>query len=600
MNRIPQEVINDIRSKARIEEVIGHYITVMKKGNSYLAYCPFHDDHDPSLHISADKQIFKCFSCPAEEGSAGDVFKFVMKYKHVDYLEAIKMVAELIGYKYDFGDDRKTVVQESIYHKINRDTIAFCQYQLNTQEGASFKEYLHNRFIDDGMIEKYCIGYNPGNNKLSVYLNKKGYKDQDIIKANLARLTSNGLNDVFYNRIMIPIFDGEGRPIGFTARTLDPQSNSKYINTAETPLFHKSDVVFNLHRAKEIVREKKFMIIAEGPMDVMALERGGYGNAVCSMGTATTVNQLNQIRRYTRRLLLAYDGDKAGQGAILRTGKMALENGFEVLVINNRTEYDPDEIINKYGDDELKAMIEKPMAWMEFILNYYQKEYDISNFTNKKEYIRVVMEQINQLKDPLDRDNYKRQLAEITKVSYAVLDANQPQNISQQIAGKVRESQQPITKPVTLMNGMRMAQMSILKEMLLSYKAIEIFKKELMKLPDSQYQDLALHIIDYASQHDRIDEADLMSQLSDELQPLLYDITESELIADEYNEELLKDSIITIQIDELKSKAKELESQISQLNDDIVKGKILLQSDQIKKQIAQLNKQKSKKIRRTN
>ena len=150
------------------------------------------------------------------------------------------------------------------------------------------------------------------------------------------------------------------------------------------------------------------------------------------------------------------------------------------------------------------------------------------------------------------------------------------------------------------MNGLRMAQMSILKEMLLSYKAIEIFKKELLKLPDSQYQDLALHIIDYASQHDHIDEADLMSQLSDELQPLLYDITETELIADEYNEDLLRDSIITIQIDELKTKAKELESQISQLNDDIVKGKILMQSDQIKKQIAQLNKQKSKKIRRIN
>ncbi|MBO4219027.1 MAG: DNA primase, partial [Erysipelotrichaceae bacterium] len=299
MSRIPEDVIKDIRSRARIEEIIGSYITVMKQGNNYVAYCPFHDDHNPSLHINTSLQIFKCFSCPAENGSVGDVFKFVEKYKHVSYPEAIRIVAEKIGYKYDFGDTGKKVFIESVTHRLNRETIAFCQYELSTKAGKPFRDYLQKRHIDDDLIEKYAIGYNPPDDKLNKYLTKKGYQDKEIIEANLARMSSYGLKDVFANRIMIPIYDGDGHPIGFTARTLDPDTTSKYINTSETPVFRKSNVLFNLHRAREIVREKKFMIICEGPMDVMALERGGYGNAVCSLGTATTEQQLLTIKRLT-------------------------------------------------------------------------------------------------------------------------------------------------------------------------------------------------------------------------------------------------------------------------------------------------------------
>jgi DNA primase len=598
MNQIPQEVIKDIRSRARIEEIIGSYITVMKKGNSYIAYCPFHDDHNPSLHINPQMQIFKCYACPAENGSAGDVFKFVEKYKHVSFPEAVKMVAEQIGYQYDFGDTGKKVFMESITHRLNRETIAFCQYELTTKTGKPFREYLHQRHIDDSLIEKYAIGYNPPDDQLNKYLTKKGYQDKEIIEANLARMTSYGLKDVFANRIMIPIYDEEGHPIGFTARTLDPDSNSKYINTAETPVFRKSNVLFNLHRAKEIVREKKFMIICEGPMDVMALERGGYGNAVCSMGTATTEQQLNTIKRLTSRLLLAYDGDKAGQSAIYRTGKMALSQGMQVTVLNNSSELDPDEIINTHGKGELDAMIERPKSWMEFILEYFQKQYDLSNYTNKREYINRVMEEINGISDAMDRENYKHRLADITGVNYSVLTLDQPQQ------GKPVKIPQTPSEPISAPkisrngNGLEIAQKTIIKQMMLSKRAIEIFKQQLAKLPDKQLNELAMQIIDYSSQNGKVVVSELVSQLSDEMSSLVCDISADEMFRNEYDQETLNDAIITVRINELEERKKEINNQVKMIKDYIVQGKLLNQRTELTRQIKELNDQKSQRVRR--
>ena len=598
MNSIPQEVINDIRSRARIEEVIGSFITVQRKGNNYIAYCPFHDDHSPSLHINVSMQLFKCFSCPAENGSAGDVFKFVEKYKHVTFPEAVKIVAEKIGYQYDFGDTGKKLFVESITHRLNRETIAFCQYELTTKAGKPFREYLNNRHIDDELIDKYAIGYNPAGDKLTTYLTKKGYQDKDIIEANLGRMTSSGMKDVFANRIMIPIYDGDGHAIGFTARTLEPDSTSKYINTAETPVFRKSNVLFNLHRAKEVVREKKFMIICEGPMDVMALERGGYGNAVCSMGTATTDQQIMTIKRLTNKLLLAYDGDKAGQSAIYRTGQMALEKGMEVTVLNNNTELDPDEIINTYGKGELAAMIEKPKNWMDFILEYFRRQYDLSNYNHKREYISVIMKHIDQLSDAMDRENYKRRLSELTGVNYSLLssEASQQSSGPRTPANKPEISTGPRMPMIT--NGLEIAQKTIIRQMLLSNRAIEIFKQQLSRLPDSRLNELAMQIIDYASQHNKIVISELSSQINDEMQSLLYDISDDEMFRNEFDEETLNDAVIELKISELTKEKNEISKQIEMVNDGVVKGKYVGQWQEINMKIKELRSQKSQRVRR--
>lgn len=418
---IPKEVIEDIKSKARIEDVIGSYIQIQKQGANYIAYCPFHEDHDPSLHINTSKQIFKCFSCPSENKSSGDVFSFVMKYKKISYPEAIKEVASQVGYEYDFDQGYKKSFEETIYHKIIADSVAYCQNELNTTIGKTYKDYLLNRHLDKDIIKKYAIGYNPTCDKLYNYLHQKGYEDKDIIAANVCRITNNGIQDVFYDRITIPIYDSNDHPVGFTARSIDKNNTSKYINSTDTPIFHKSNVLFNLNNAKESIKENKQVILAEGPMDVIAFDRAGISNAVCSLGTNLTEKQLSILSKYSNNILLAYDGDKAGQSAILRAGQMAKKLGFEVTIINNKTSLDPDEIINEYGADKLKEMLSRPLHWLDFILLYYQGKYDLNNYSEKKDYVNKVLVEINSCKDELDKETYLKRLSEISGFSYEVL-----------------------------------------------------------------------------------------------------------------------------------------------------------------------------------
>jgi len=596
MARVPTEIVNEIRSKARIEEVIGHYIDVIKKGNSYKAYCPFHDDHNPSLSINVDKQIFKCWSCPAEEGSAGDVFKFVMKYKHIDYYEAIKEVANLIGYKYDFGVSQHVEFQESPLHKVMKESINFTQYTLNTQSGKQYKDYLLNRHITEQQIQKFCIGYNPLDDKLHEYLTKKGFSDADMIKANVVRLTENGVRDVFYDRITIPIFDSDCHPIGFTARSIDPNNEAKYVNTAETELFKKSNVVFNLNNAKESIREKKFAIIAEGPMDVMAFDRAGFKNAICSMGTATTVQQLKEIKRFTMNLLLAYDGDKAGQGAILRTGKLAIENGFHVVVINNSSKLDPDEIVNQYGANELVAMISKPKIWMDFIFEYYQSIYDLNNYEAKKEYANVVGEQISKLHDDFDKQNFLQKLSQITGFSTTILQNNKIVEL-QTNSKEDHEIQIPIH--TNFNTGFELAQRQIIIQLIASKAAIQYYKDNLGRLPQEYYNNIANTIIDYASTQDIVQPKDFIGTLEPMAASIVFEIYDDPTLREEYDADLLKDAIIKLKIVQLENEANDIRKEMNQKKDPIVQAKYGNWITEKNKAIIELRKQLTKKSRRS-
>ena len=199
---IPLEVINDIKNKARIEEIIGSFIPIIKAGHNYKAICPFHQDSNPSLQINVDKQIFKCFSCPKENKSAGDVFAFVKLYKKVSYLEAVKIVGQMIGYNYNFSSESSFKFQETVYHKIIKDTVLFCQNEINSADAKEVRDYLSARGIDNDTIRNFSIGYNPKNNRLYKYLSAKGYQDSQLIAANVARMTEKGMADVFFDRIM--------------------------------------------------------------------------------------------------------------------------------------------------------------------------------------------------------------------------------------------------------------------------------------------------------------------------------------------------------------------------------------------------------------
>lgn len=530
---IPKEVIDDIRNRARIENIISQFINVTKRGNStYVAMCPFHDDHSPSLHISPDKQIFKCFSCPPENGSAGDVFRFVMKFNHVDYITAVKTVAEMIGYQYDFSDYVPTnTFKETTGHKILNDSCLFCQHELLADSGKEALAYLQKRNISKQQIEKFQLGYNPKNNVLYRFLSLKGYSDSDIIDTNMARLTRDGLADVFYDRLMIPIADAQGHVIGFTARSMEKQPLAKYINTAETTLFKKGEVLYNYHRALPACREKKFMILAEGPMDVFAFDKVGFSNAVCSMGTNCTVSQLKLIRRATNRLMLAFDGDRAGQDAIFKTGKMALDIGFEIDILYNTTKLDPDEIINQIGENELVSMVNKSMTWIDFLFEYYGNRNDLNNYSSRKEYSLRLMEEIAKLNDQFDQDNYLQKLSERTGFSLAMLRENFKPAENRET--EIQPERMPAARIRKPRSGIELTERTIIKLMISSAALAEKYKDELYYLPDERYQRLANQIVDYYRQSDTMDISKLLSETDDnEMRSLMYEIDDDELITE--------------------------------------------------------------------
>ncbi len=589
MASIPQEVINDIKQKARIEDVIGSYIPIIKSGVNYKAYCPFHDDHDPSLSINTSKQIYRCFSCPSENHTSGDVFGFVMQYKKISYPEAIKEVADKIGYKYDFSNNRTNVFEETVFHKIIADTVSFCQNELNSSTGKPYKDYLINRHLDKDILRKYQIGYNPTNGRLYNFLHQKGYRDNDIIEANVCRLTENGIKDVFYDRIMIPIFDEYNHPIGFTARSIDKSNPSKYINSTDTPIFHKSDVLFNLNNARATIRENKTAILAEGPMDVIAFDRAGISNAVCSMGTNLTDNQLKLLKRHASKLILAYDGDKAGQSAILRAGKMALNVGFMISVINNKTDLDPDEIVNKYGADELKAMINRSMTWLDFIFVYYQGQYDLNNYSARKEFANKVASEINASSDELDKDTYLRKLSEISGFSYEVLRKEKV------ITTDIVPVQMPKRVKKASITGLEIAQRTILKQLMLSATNVSIFQDQLVELPDEKYQRYVSLITDSYQQEPKFKIASLSEQLDDEQYSLLLGILADKTLSETASEDLLKDCCIKLKIDKMTKEKKEISSQIEKLNDGHLKAKLSVNYINVQKEIKKLKEQLSKK-----
>ncbi|MBQ4374581.1 MAG: DNA primase, partial [Erysipelotrichales bacterium] len=392
MARIPREDIEKIRSKARIEDVIAHYIPVERSGKSYKAVCPFHDDHDPSMMISADKQLFKCFVC----GTSGNVFGFVEQFKKISFPAAVREVASMIGY--DLPDDVYEEKRETEdpktrrLHDLLETVISYSEYELSIPENAEIRKYVLDRGITENQIRETRIGYLPDRN-LHVFLSRKGYTDAEIVDSGMAIMRANGLSDLFVSRLTIPIFDENGKPVGFTARTMI-NDERKYINTADTVLYDKSKILYNYHRAKDSIRKVGYAVLTEGPMDALALERAGFRNVVASLGTSCTRDQLSLLKKVTNTVLICYDGDRPGQAANFKIGELAQSLGFTVRIANNSTGLDPDEIEKKYGAAKNRETIEKALGFLDFAEVYLRSNYNLDSFDGKKKYAQRMIQLI--------------------------------------------------------------------------------------------------------------------------------------------------------------------------------------------------------------
>jgi DNA primase len=553
---IDNEKINEIRNNASIVDVISHYINVIKKGRNYMAICPFHEDHSPSLSIHSDKQIYKCFVC----GNGGNVFTFVQNYEKIGFIESVSKVAELTNQELDIDitPKEKILDKNDKYYNITDEVCQYTNYLLNTTDGSVAYDYLNKRGINDTMIKMFNIGYNPINNGLYKYLNAKGYIDEDLIKLNLVRLTDYGFKDVFNSRVMFPIANKFGKVIAFSARTLQ-DDQAKYINTSETFLYKKGEVLYNYHRCKIDTKKQQKLIVTEGVLDVIAFARASVYNVCATLGTACTNEQLELMKELSSNIVFCYDGDKAGQNATYKTCKLALQHKINVTVINSNSELDPDEIVSKYGDGGIQDLLSKEVSWIEFLISYLQGRYNLNNYSDKKQFVLEMQEEINKLDDDFDKQNYRHQIALLTGINIELFNKNN--------SYVDYHENRNIDNSAFLYDGLTQAEYIVISQMLCSNQACEIYKEKLGFLINQNSNRLALIIIDEYRKIKNIDISKLIDDVKDQNQKkILISISLSEIFKSEYDEEVLKGAIESINIKLLEQKANIVKSKLKEIS----------------------------------
>lgn len=565
MARLSEELINEIRAKADIVDIVSRYVPLTRKGKSYWCTCPFHDDHDPSMSVSSDKQIFKCFVC----GAGGNVFTFVQKYDQLTFVEAVYKVAEMVNMHIEQSIDlpkQKIDPHKEALYKVCKDTIEFTHYQLQTVQAKPVKEYLSKRGILEEIIDRFELGYNPLQDDVYKFLSAKKHKDENILGAGIARLTSMGMKDVFAGRVVIPIHDELGHPVGFSARRIENSDDPKYINTQETDIYKKGDLIFNYHRAKPIAKKEGKVFIVEGAMDVLAFEKVGLHNAVATLGTACTKEQIQLLKRLNAHVILCYDGDKAGKNATYKFGKLALSQKLEFEIVDNTYGLDPDEIIDVYGKDELIKASQKTVSWLDFLFAYLGEKYNLDNYTQKKEFAVEIAEEIKSLRDDFEKSNYYIRLRQLTGFDM------QMENKTEAIAPK-KEVYQKRTFLTFPKSGRLMAEWEILSQMLCGITASNYFKEELGFLKDDICNKLAMYIVDYYRTHKEIEVASLLDVIQEEnVREQLIDIANWELALNDVKLEVLKDAVLKVKACLLDDKIAMLMDKIKTINDPLAKA----------------------------
>ncbi|MBD5545190.1 MAG: DNA primase [Lachnospiraceae bacterium] len=407
----PEEIIEEIRQKNDIVDVISGYVRMQKKGASYFGLCPFHNEKTSSFSVSPQKQMYYCFGC----GAGGNVFTFIMNYENYNFSEAVKMLADRAGVplpELEYNEEmKKKESRRAALLEINKEAAKYFFYQLRDKHGQAGYEYLRRRQLSEETMKGFGLGYsNKTSNDLYLYLRKKGYGDELLKAAGLVSYSEKiGMCDKFWNRVMFPIQDINHRVIGFGGRVMG-EGEPKYLNSPETEIFDKSRNLYGLNFAR--TSRKGNMILCEGYMDVIAMHQAGFNQAVASLGTAFTSGQANLLRRYTEQVLLSYDSDGAGTKAALRAIGILREVGLTGKVINLEPYKDPDEFIRNLGKEAFEKRMEEAENSFFFELRILQREFDLSDPEGKTRFHNEIAKKLCNFTEEVERENYIEAVAD--------------------------------------------------------------------------------------------------------------------------------------------------------------------------------------------
>ena len=413
----PEELIEEVRTRNDIVEVISGYVRLQKKGSNYFGLCPFHNGKSPSFSVSPGKQMYYCFGC----GAGGNVITFLMEYENQTFPEAVRTLAQRAGIALPEADDSKEARQADSRRakllEINKEAAKYFYYQLRTERGSVGMEYLRKRELSDETMNHFGLGYaNKYSNDLIQYLKSKGYSEDLIRDAGLCNVDEkHGMYDKFWNRVMFPIQDINHRVIGFGGRVMG-DGKPKYLNSPETEIFDKSRNLYGLNFAR--TSRKGNVILCEGYMDVIAMHQAGFTQAVASLGTAFTSGQASLLRRYANEILLSYDSDGAGVNAALRAIGILKEAGMTGRVINLEPYKDPDEFIKALGGEEFQKRLDHAENSFFFELRQLQKNYDLSDPEQKTAFHREIARKLCTFSEEVERENYIEAVAQKYHISF--------------------------------------------------------------------------------------------------------------------------------------------------------------------------------------
>jgi len=423
------DLVNTVRQKVDIVDIIGERIPLITRGKNYFCVCPFHDDSNPSMCVSREKQIYTCFSCHA----TGNVYTFLENYEHWDFRQTLKYLGDRVGI--DVGGStyqRQNTKYDKLYGAYQL-ALKYYQNNLASIEGRRARTYLEQRGITDSIIKEFEIGLSLADNSLTALLMKKDYS---LLELNQLGLSSDN-RDIYHDRIMFPLHDMNGKTIGFSGRIYQHTGENKYLNTKETEIFKKGRLLYHYHIAKEECRREKYVLIMEGFMDVIRASSIGLRNTIALMGTALTHEQIQLIKRLSPHIILCLDGDQAGQDAMLKAGEAFLKENIEVKVVVLPDEDDPDTFILREGGTRFRSLIENAIYFSNYKIRSLKKKADLGQDKEKAAYIDRVIEETLHVEDEIRREIILKDLAKEFDIGYNTLEM------------RFREKQTKISKPTS-------------------------------------------------------------------------------------------------------------------------------------------------------
>lgn len=553
--RIPQEVIEDIRKQSNIVDVIGQYVQLKKSGKNFMGLCPFHDERSPSFSVVEDKQIYHCFGC----GKGGNIFTFIQEIEGVGFPEAVSKVADLGHLEFEYtlpaNDGRvesSQSIRETALISLHEKTAELYQHiLLNTKAGEPALKYLEERGLTKEQIETFQIGFAPKERTILQQFFKKDQVPDDLLnESGLMIQRDNGdLLDRFYQRIMFPIKNTQGKIIAFSGRILaapdfDIKEMPKYLNSPETTIFNKRLTLFHFNQARSEARKESELVLFEGFMDVIAAWGAGIKNGVASMGTSLTNEQIKMIQRVTSQVVICYDGDSAGIEATNRAVELLTENStLDLSVISLPEKLDPDDYTRKYGPEAFNNLVRHGRETVfTFKMRYHKQGKNLQNEKEKLAYIQELLQELTKVPSVVEREMYVNQMAQEYQLSSEAINQElqsikteervkerqeKRRDYSQQRTNQPPESFTPKQQQVQKIDRIEKAEQIILYR-LMNERSVQsqLQQAEGFEFAHSEYQELYQHITDFMTLRGRFDTAGFLDYLqSEELRRKLIEIT---------------------------------------------------------------------------